>query len=328
MILMTIDQPFSNHNGGCIRFGPDGYLYISMGDGGSGGDPNGNGQNINTLLGAMLRIDVDGDAPYGIPADNPFVGVDGADEIWAYGLRNAWKFSFNKDNNDMWIADVGQGEVEEINKVDPSVNGYNFGWRCYEGTAVYNSDGCSIVETSTFPVAEYTHTETGGCSITGGYVYTGETYPGLQGIYLFADYCNNKIGLLDSAMEITYTNAFDGEFFTTFGEDVNGEIYIAGSVSGNVHRIIDTELSTPSFTASAFSVYPNPANDVVTIEAGNTILASNAAIYDISGKLLLHYPLDATAQNTLSIGELPSGLYLLQITDINGAGYNYKLAVK
>ncbi|AXG73820.1 T9SS C-terminal target domain-containing protein [Flavobacterium arcticum] len=327
-ILLTVDQPFSNHNGGCIHFGPDEYLYISMGDGGSGGDPNGNGQNKNTLLGAMLRIDVDGAAPYGIPADNPFVGVDGADEVWAYGLRNAWKFSFNKDNNDLWIADVGQGEIEEINKVDPSTGGYNFGWRCYEGSTEYNSDGCSMTETFTYPVAEYTHTATGGCSITGGYVYTGDTYPGLQGMYLFADYCNNKIGVLNGDMEITYTSAFSGEFFTTFGEDINGELYIAGSNSGNVYRIIDTELSTPTFTGDSFSVYPNPVTDLLTIEAANNIIATDAIIYDMSGKRLLHYSLDATEQNTFSIGTLPSGLYLLQITDVNGAGYNYKLAVK
>ncbi len=328
MILMTVDQPFSNHNGGCIRFGPDGYLYISMGDGGSGGDPNGNGQNINTLLGAMLRIDVDGDAPYGIPADNPFVGIDGADEIWAYGLRNAWKFSFNKDNDDMWIADVGQSAIEEINKVDPSVGGYNFGWRCFEGTEEYNSDGCSVVEMFTNPVAEYTHTATDGCSITGGYVYTGETYPGLQGMYLFADYCNNKIGMLNDAMEITYTNAFEGEFFTTFGEDVNGEIYIAGSVSGNVHRIIDTELSTPTFIGASFSIYPNPATDLLTIETASNITATDATIYDMSGKRLLYYSLDAAKQNTFSIGELPSGLYLIQVRTINGTVSSHKLAVK
>ncbi|NDI98679.1 T9SS type A sorting domain-containing protein [Flavobacterium sp. LaA7.5] len=327
MILMTVDQPFSNHNGGCIRFGTDGYLYISMGDGGSGGDPNGNGQNINTLLGAMLRIDVDGTAPYGIPADNPFVGIDGADEIWAYGLRNAWKFSFNKINNDMWIADVGQGEIEEINKVDPTTGGYNFGWRCFEGSAEYNSDGCSLVEMYTFPVAEYTHTETNGCSVTGGYAYTGDTYPGLQGIYLFADYCNNKIGLLDSAMEITYTDAFEGEFFTTFGEDINGELYIAGSGSGNVYRIVDTELSVPGFTNSEFSVYPNPANDLVTIKAGSNIVAHNVTIYDMSGKLLQQNNINS-ADNTVDVKGLPSGLYLLRVTGSNGNIYSHKLSIR
>ena len=326
MILMTITQPYGNHNGGCLRFGPDGYLYISMGDGGSGGDPDGNGQNKNTLLGKMLRIDVDGASPYGIPADNPFVGIDGADEIWAYGLRNAWKFSFNRNNNDMWIADVGQNAIEEINMVDPSVSGYNFGWRCFEGTAEYNSDGCSLVEMYTYPVAEYTHAETGGCSITGGYVYTGETYPGLQGIYLFADYCNNKIGLLDNTMEITYTDAFSEEFFTTFGEDVNGELYIAGSGSGNVYRIIDTELSAPAFTASAFSVYPNPANDLVTIEADN-ISAESVTVYDMSGKLLLHNNI-SKGNNTVDVKGLPSGLYLLQITGNNGIIYSHKLSIR
>ncbi len=327
MILLTIDQPYSNHNGGCLRFGPDGYLYISMGDGGSGGDPDGYAQNINELLGKMLRIDVDGGSPYSIPADNPFVGIDGADEIWAYGLRNAWKFSFNRNNGDMWIADVGQNAIEEINMVDPSVGGYNFGWRCFEGTAEFNSDGCSLVEIYTNPVAEYTHAETSGCSITGGYVYTGETYPGLQGIYLFADLCNNRIGLLDTAMEITYTEPFAGQSFITFGEDMNGELYIAGAGSGNVYRITDIELSVPAFKNDGFSVYPNPADDIVTIEAGS-MMAGNAAIYDMSGKLLLHYLLDPVEQNTISVGKLPSGLYLLQITSNNGIVYNSKLSIR
>src|SRR5690554_2313016 len=141
VILLTINQPFSNHNGGCIKFGPDGYLWISMGDGGSGGDPNNNGQNKSSLLGKMLRIDVDGET-YTSPSDNPFVGTDGADEIWAYGLRNAWKFSFDRETGDVWIADVGQNAIEEINHESSTEPGLNYGWRCYEGNNTYNTSGC------------------------------------------------------------------------------------------------------------------------------------------------------------------------------------------
>jgi glucose/arabinose dehydrogenase len=131
--LLTINQPYENHNGGCLRFGPDGYLYIATGDGGSGGDPENRAQNLETLLGKILRIDVDNGNPYVVPATNPFMGVGGADEIWAYGLRNPWKFSFNRNNGDLWIADVGQNAVEEINKVVSNPGGLNYGWRCYEG---------------------------------------------------------------------------------------------------------------------------------------------------------------------------------------------------
>src|SRR5690606_22631412 len=151
-ILLTINQPYTNHNGGSLHFGPDGYLWISTGDGGSGGDPQGNGQNTNTLLGKMLRIDVSGDS-YSIPPDNPFVGSDGRDEIWAYGLLNAWKFSFDRETNEVWIADVGQNQIEEINKRPSNQAGLNYGWRCYEGNNSYNTSGCAAPETMEFPIA-------------------------------------------------------------------------------------------------------------------------------------------------------------------------------
>ncbi|MDP5027802.1 MAG: PQQ-dependent sugar dehydrogenase, partial [Flavobacterium sp.] len=191
-ILMTITQPYSNHNGGSIKFGPDGYLYIGMGDGGSGGDPGNRAQNINENLGKMLRIDVNSTiAPYYTnPATNPYVGVAGNDEIWAIGLRNPWKFSFNRLNGDLWIADVGQGSVEEIDKVvNPLTAGLNFGWRCYEGNSTYNSTGCAPASTMTFPFTQYARSG-GACSVTGGYFYTGSMYPNFQNKYFFTDYCD------------------------------------------------------------------------------------------------------------------------------------------
>src|SRR5690606_21188454 len=180
-VLLTIEQPFSNHNGGSIHFGPDGYLWIGMGDGGSAGDPNNNGQNKNSLLGKMLRIDVSGES-YTSPSDNPFVGTDGADEIWSYGLRNPWKFSFDRETGDVWIADVGQNAVEEINRQPSITEGINYGWRCYEGNSPYQTSGCAAQETMTFPVATYNHPG-GRCSVTGGFVYRGENYPNLSGKY-------------------------------------------------------------------------------------------------------------------------------------------------
>ena len=251
-IILTVAQPFSNHNGGSLTFGPDGYLYIGMGDGGSAGDPGNRAQNINENLGKMLRIDVDSASPYGIPADNPYVGIAGNDEIWATGLRNPWKYSFDMANGDLWIADVGQNEFEEINKVTaPLPTGLNFGWKCYEGNAEYST--CSGSLTYTFPVAEYTHSS-GACSVTGGYVYRGALYPNLVGKYVFADYCSNKIGYINNAGTIVWTTAFSGTNITTFGQDINGEIYVGGNSNGVIYKLKDTALSTTSYDKDKLQV--------------------------------------------------------------------------
>ena len=187
-ILLTVTQPFSNHNGGDIAFGPDGYLYIALGDGGSGGDPGNRAQNLNVLLGKLLRIDVDSGSPYGIPSDNPYLN-DGNNntlpEIWAYGLRNPWRFSIDFTDGDLWIADVGQNQYEEINRVPVSVGGINYGWRCYEANYTYNNTGCPAPNTMVFPVSEYSHSSD-RCSITGGYKYNGTMYPNFQGLYFFS----------------------------------------------------------------------------------------------------------------------------------------------
>lgn len=325
-ILMTIDQPFANHNGGCLRFGPDGYLYIATGDGGGAGDPNGNGQNKNTLLGKLLRIDINNIATYSNPANNPFVNNEGADEIWAYGLRNPWKFSFDSETNDLWIADVGQGAIEEINKVSSDEAGLNYGWRCMEGNQPYNG-GCPNTEEFTMPFTQYTHSATGGCSITGGYVYRGATYPALQGKYLFADLCNDKIGVVSQDGSIAYTPALAGGSFTAFGEDINREVYITSISAGKIYKIRDASLSTNKIASSAFSIYPNPADDVITIANGTKgQVAVSAAIYDVSGKLLLSKKL--TDGTTIAIDNLSAGLYMVNVTDATGAVSSYKLAVK
>ncbi|MCS7073389.1 MAG: PQQ-dependent sugar dehydrogenase, partial [Bacteroidia bacterium] len=192
-ILLTITQPYSNHNGGQIVFGPDGYLYIGMGDGGSAGDPQNFAQNPNSRLGKMLRIDVDNGNPYAIPPDNPFIGVSGyLPEIWSIGLRNPWRFSYDFLEENWWISDVGQNAIEEINLEPVGVSGRNYGWRCYEGTTQYNFSNCSAQTVFTTPIHQYTHSTQNGCSVTGGYVYRGGRFNSLWGKYIYCDYCSGR----------------------------------------------------------------------------------------------------------------------------------------
>lgn len=330
-ILMTIAQPYSNHNGGSIKFGSDGYLYIGMGDGGSAGDPDNRAQNINDNLGKMLRIDVNSTiAPYyTIPTTNPFVGVAGNDEIWAIGLRNPWKFSFNRSNGDLWIADVGQSSVEEINKtVNPLPNtGINLGWRCYEGNSTYNTSGCVPAGTMTFPFAQYARSG-GACSVTGGYFYTGSAYPNFQNHYFFTDYCDDKIRMVNSAGVITTTTSFSGNNFVTFGEDMNGELYIAGISSGTIYKIIDSSLSSSDFENNGFSLYPNPAKESFTIKNSTSNLATKIDVIDLTGKLLFTKELSANPENTIATSALSKGIYLISVETTNGTNYTTKLIVE
>lgn len=246
--LLTVAQPYANHNGGQLLFGPDGYLYIGMGDGGSGGDPQGNGQDKNTLLGAMLRIDVDGGEPYTNPPDNPYVGAVGADEIWAIGLRNPWRFSFDRATGDLYIGDVGQGDWEEISyQAAGTPGGLNFGWRCREGAHAYTSsppcDDPTYLAGLTDPIAEYPHTE--GRSVTGGFVYRGTRYPALVGRYFFADYVEGKIWSMMktgtspdtwSKPELELDTALN---ISAFGEDEDGELYVVSYADGTIRRLAD-----------------------------------------------------------------------------------------
>lgn len=330
-ILMTIAQPYSNHNGGSIKFGSDGYLYIGMGDGGSAGDPDNRAQNINDNLGKMLRIDVNSTiAPYyTIPTTNPFVGVAGNDEIWAIGLRNPWKFSFNRSNGDLWIADVGQSSVEEINKiVNPLPNtGINLGWRCYEGNSTYNTSGCAPAGTMTFPFAQYARSG-GACSVTGGYFYTGSAYPNFQNHYFFTDYCDDKIRMVNSAGVITTTTSFSGNNFVTFGEDMNGELYIAGISSGTIYKIIDSSLSSSDFENNGFSLHPNPAKESFTIKSSTSNLATKIDVIDLTGKLLFTKELSANPENTIATSALSKGIYLISVETTNGTNYTTKLIVE
>lgn len=237
-IILTVDQPYANHNGGYIAFGPDGYLYISLGDGGSADDPLGNGQNLSTLLGTILRIDVHGDAPYAIPADNPFVNTDNAQpEIWAYGLRNVWRFGFDSATGDLYLADVGQNEWEEVNyQPADSPGGENYGWNAYEG----NHEFASWVEAPNAvpPITEYSHNE--GCSITGGTVYRGESIPDWQGVYLYGDWCTGNLwgAWRDLAGKWQSTLLKDTDFnISSFGVDEAGEMYLIDH-QGTIYKFL------------------------------------------------------------------------------------------
>ncbi len=239
--ILFIEQPFANHNGGQLQFGPDGYLYIGMGDGGSGGDPGNRAQSLSTLLGKMLRIDVDSDT-YRSPVTNPFMNNTAArPEIWAYGMRNPWRFSFDRATGDLWIADVGQGDWEEIDfQPRASIGGENYGWRRMEGTHCFNPPSNCDTGNLVLPVIEYDHSN-GACSVTGGYVYRGAAFPRLQGMYIYGDYCNGKIwGAMRTGSTVTVRELLDTQFLiSTFGEDVNGELYV-GNHSGSVFRVVDT----------------------------------------------------------------------------------------
>ncbi|MFG6687586.1 PQQ-dependent sugar dehydrogenase [Mariniflexile sp. HNIBRBA6329] len=332
LILLTINQPASNHNGGDMNFGSDGYLYIASGDGGGSGDPNNYAQSLNTLLGKLLRIDVDNASNgnnYAIPANNPYLNDGNANtlpEIWAYGLRNPWKFSFDKTTGDIWIADVGQNNYEEINKINIS-NGVanNFGWRCFEGNNhVFNSTGnCSTIDfnITVAPVAEYPHVGS-GCSgsITGGYLYRGSLYSSFIGKYFFADYCKQTIGVLTdtgSGWSLSFQTPNITAGWTTFGEDVNGEIYIAGGSS--VYKIIDANLSVKDDTISNIKIYPNPTNNILNFNVSQISKPlENIKVIDIQGKQIKSITSINSPITTISINNLENGIYFIELSDISG----------
>jgi glucose/arabinose dehydrogenase len=244
-VLLLISQPFANHNGGQLAFGPDGDLYIGMGDGGSGGDPSGNGQNTNVLLGKILRIDVDAPAAsgkaYAIPPGNPFAagGIrpgGGAPEIWAYGLRNPWRFSFDPANGDLYIGDVGQGSWEEVDRQPgDSSGGENYGWNVMEGRHCYN--GSCDQRPYVMPIAEYGHDK--GCAITGGAVYRGSAQPALDGVYVFGDYCSGTVFTLqvDEGTVTPKAVLASGKQVSAFGTGEDGEIYLADLGGGGIYRV-------------------------------------------------------------------------------------------
>lgn len=308
-ILLTITQPYTNHNAGDLQFGPDGYLYCALGDGGSAGDPGNRAQDINQLLGKILRIDVNSGSPYGIPPTNPFVGVAGADEIWSYGWRNPWRFSFDRLTGDMWIADVGQNDWEEVN-MEPagSAGGNNYGWRCYEGNEQYNFSLCSSGTSFVFPVFVYDHTySSGGFSVTGGFVYRGSLNPGMYGHYICADYISGNFWTLYPNGSGGYnTNFFPAlqTSISSFGQGHDGELYVTHLLNGTVYRLYnacDRISLSANITHATAEGYTDGAIDLTVSDAQSPVsyLWSNGAtVQDISG--------------------LADGVYTVTVTDGNG----------
>ena len=304
-VILQYTQPFSNHNGGDINFGPDGYLYIASGDGGSAGDPNNNGQKKNTFLGKLLRIDVNNGSPYSVPSSNPFVGNSSYNpEIWALGLRNPWRFSFDRITGDMWIGDVGQNVWEEINYQEAGfAGGANYGWRCYEGNHNHNTTNCQPMSAYDAPIYEYNHSS-GACSVTGGYVYRGLTYKGLQGWYIATDYCNGVGHLIkkngSTLLSIKQTGMASGNI-TTFGENKDGELF--ASVSDKIYKVTDA--------CNGFFI----AKTIIPTCSGSNDGVISLSVNGGQGTKTYSWSNGATTQN---ISGLTGGLYRLTITDGQG----------
>ncbi len=298
-ILLTIAQPFANHNGGQLAFSPrDGMLYIGMGDGGDAGDPGNRAQNPAQLLGKILRLDVETGRPftYTIPSNNPFVGRAGyRPEIWAIGMRNPWRFSFDRLTSDLYISDVGQGSYEEVDyQLAASAGGENYGWRVMEGLHCYNSATCSMTGL-TLPVWEYDHSL--GCSVTGGYVYRGAEFPRMQGLYFYGDYCSGRIwGLRRDTGVWQNAQLIETDInISTFGEDETGNLYVANISSGTIYKLVDTASPAPSPTPTPATLHFNAATLNVP-EAQGSVQVSVTRSGDASGSVSVDYATaDATA---------------------------------
>ncbi len=321
-IILVVNQPYTNHKGGSIHFGPDNYLYIGMGDGGSSGDPENRSQNTLSLLGKMLRINVLNQTTYSIPADNPFVSnVLYEPEIWAVGLRNPWKFSFDQQNGNLWIADVGQNAWEEINvQLAASLGGENYGWRCYEGQEEFNtSSNCQAASNYTMPVFVYGH-DAGDCSITGGYVYRGNN-PNLNGKYVYGDYCSKNIYYLEDAGNQTFVSHLVTDVpgsISTFGQLSNGELLI-GTLDGFIYKLnMETVSVSENTLLESVKVFPTLAQDVVTITFGEINQNIHVSTVDVNGKLIQKAVLKPFTQTfEMQISDLPAGVYFLQINAVN-----------
>ena len=326
VMLLTVSQPFSNHNGGTIAFGPqDGYLYIGLGDGGGGGDTNNNAQNPTLLIGKLLRIDIDtqsGGNNYGIPSDNPFIGDPNTrDEIWATGLRNPFRFTMDPETNSIWIGDVGQNAREEVNRASLSQAGLNYGWRCYEGNAPFNTSGCPDESELTFPVFDYSWN--GGGSVIGGYVYRGDLYADLQDVYVFGD-IDGMISTLD--IDDNYIN--QGQFpgtWVAFGQDINKELYSV-NLGGSIFKIAGGVLSVDENQSNNVIIYPNPANDIVSIKLQTQVM-EHLKISDVKGSIIYTETLQSN-QKQLNTSSFAKGMYFITITTKQGAKFVKKLMIK
>ncbi|QEC67281.1 T9SS type A sorting domain-containing protein [Panacibacter ginsenosidivorans] len=329
VILFSYPKPggFGNHNGGCLQFGKDGYLYSSIGDGGSGGDPFNNAQNLASPFGKIHRLDVRKlTAPYyKVPADNPFINTANAVKtIWAYGLRNTWRWSFDRQTGDVWLGDVGQDLWEEVDFSTPQqAGGANYGWRCYEGNNTYNTDSCRGKRNYRFPIFSYPHNlDTGGLSVIGGYVYRGNAFPALKGYYVCADYLSSnawKIISNGSGGWNIYLQKNVPASIVSFGEDEQGELY-AASFNGTIYKV--------GATATAIKANEQAGNTnaiknnyifptVVTNGKINIVMKDNFSrvrILNVSGQQIMQQQLAAQVRTfTLSLPHLTAGMYLLEL---------------
>jgi glucose/arabinose dehydrogenase len=329
--ILTIPQPYKNHNGGNLEFGPDGYLYIGMGDGGSGGDPERRAQNPAELLGKILRIDVSHGDPYSIPESNPFYGSYSVrNEIWILGLRNPWRFSFDRNTGDLWIADVGQNQVEEID-LQPagSPGGENYGWRCYEGNHLFDTAGCVSADLFVFPVYTYPHGLE--CSVTGGFVFRGDSSSPYYGKYFFADYCSDMIWTLhhdNTGWVREDFGHFPGSGFSTFGEDVKGELYVASHLNGIIYRISNPLTGFRHETElKGIRCFNDPLSGKIYLEInGSARPDADLVIYDMQGAARFRDRIKSEKYE-FSTSWLNNGIYLISLR-MEGKTWSQKVAVE
>ena len=319
-LLLTVEQPYGNHNGGHLAFGPDDYLYIGMGDGGSGGDPENRAQNLNTLLGKILRIDVDSGDPYGIPENNPFVdSTDAMPEIWSYGWRNPWRFSFDRETGDMWVGDVGQGDVEEVSlELRDTVGGLNYGWRCYEGDQEYDtSEDCEgpFVD----PILTRDHT-TGDASITGGYRYRGPD-TSLQGHYIFGDFVSGNVYMavlseLDTPTVDTLMTIGAIPSLASFAEDDDGSLY-ALSLNGQIYKIGmgDDLIDCDTLPVPELVIMDNESDSSVLV-TDSTYVQYVWYYSETSDQIDAFMAIDTTSEHVFYPEE--GGNYYVEVVDSNG----------
>jgi len=344
-ILLIVNQPkganYVNHKAGCLKFGPDGYLYATFGDGGFAGDPHNNAQDLSKFLGKMIRIDVNKPdkkrgKDYSIPKDNPFIDrPDTKDEIWACGLRNPFRFSFDKLTGDLWLPDVGQDKWEEINlQKNGAKGGRNYGWSCYEGNHNYKFDACDYNGLPyTFPIVEYGHTENPCAAITGGFVYRGSKYPKMYGMYIYNDYCTGKYSVVfkknQSWMNIFMLNEDDAAY-VSFGEDSKGELYSINENTGEIERVIDDSQKagemkgyTNNFASLDLKLSPNPNRGQFTVQLTtpqNEVYS--VFVTDMIGTTILSENKSAVAGTnrwSFSSPKLQKGVYMLHVQSSKGS---------
>ena len=297
--VLAVGEPYSNHNGGNLAFGPDGYLYFGLGDGGSGGDPQGNGQNTNVLLGKILRLNVDSTFPYTIPSDNPFASGGGKPEIWSYGVRNPWRFSFDKSTGDLYIGDVGQDTEEEIDfQAAGAAGGQNYGWNLLEGNLCYLNSPCPAPAGYVAPVAVYDHGagDSTGCAVTGGYVYRGSAFPGLQGVYLFGDYCSGRLwGLYRNASNKWVKNLIKvtGYNISSFAQDEAGELYIVDYGGSLIHikqaPVVSLTLNSIAAQDGTITELKETSNTGGFANSSSTVLSAGDTVKNQQVKSILSF---------------------------------------